>query len=284
MKWIKRLLVLAIVMFIGAGSFLGTSYWLSRRKPSWYKPHALTGREMDAAANRALNKMIAIHNVADQSAARNTAKQWRQEHGAASQPAVPPLTITFTQEELTAFIVRWSTLNSEKTNKYITGPLFLLEDGQIKFACHITEFDQVGVVRLEPSIDEKGLLHLEIVSVSAGSLPIPEVFVQSRLSGAEAKLREWLPGWQASARINADSANLDAEKAAMTKLLLKSLHHQPAAALLFMPTVEGLNKPVPMKLTKALVGKGILTLTLEPLSEAGRTEALQSLREPLDTN
>ena len=283
MKWIKRLFIFLLILSIGGATFLGTSYWLSKRRPSWYRPSALNSHEMEAAANRALNKMIAIHNVADKSAARDTAMQWRQEHGAATQPAVPPLTISFTQDELTAFIVRWSKLNSERTDKYITGPQFVLEDGQIKFACHITEFDQVGAVRLEPTVDEKGMLHLEIISISAGSLPIPEVMVQKRLSGAEAELRKWLPSWQATARINADSANLSAEKAAMTKLLLNTLHHQPAPALLFMPTVEGFNKPVPMKLSKVTIGKGLITLTVEPLTEEDRKLALQSLRDPIDT-
>jgi uncharacterized protein YpmS len=281
MKWIKRFVIFLLVLVVGGAAFFATTYWLSKRKPSWYKPLALNSREMEAAANRALNKMIAVHNAANESAANDASRQWRQEHGAATKPAVPPLTVTFTQDELTAFIDHWSKLNSEKTDKYITGPQFVLEDGQIKFACHITEFDQIGVVRVEPTIDEKGLLHLEIVSLSAGSLPVPEAMVQKRLVNAEAMLRQWLPSWQQSARINPDGANIDAEKAAMTKLLLNTLHHQPAAALLFMPTLEGQKKPVPMKLTNVAVGQGVLTLTVEPLSEEDRKAALEAIRAPI---
>src|SRR5438874_12438699 len=139
MKWIKRLFIFLLVLIVGAVALLATSYWLAKRKPSWYKPLVMNSREMDAAANRALNKVITLHNMADQAAANDASRQWRQDHGASTLPAVGPVTVTFTQDELTAFILRWSLLNSDRVDRYISGPQFVLEDGQIKFACHMTE-------------------------------------------------------------------------------------------------------------------------------------------------
>ena len=52
-KWIKRLFVLLLVLGLGAGAFLATSYWLIKRTPSWYRPLAMNSKEMEAAANRA---------------------------------------------------------------------------------------------------------------------------------------------------------------------------------------------------------------------------------------
>jgi hypothetical protein len=281
MKWMKRLLVALIVLCLFAGAFVGTSYWLAKRKPTWYRPLAFGSREMEAAANRAVNKVIQLHNLADQAASRETSKQWRQSHGAASLPALPPLTVTFTQEELTAFLARWMDMNAgvnAKVDRYITGPQFLIADGQIKFACRINELDQLGVLRVVPSVDDKGMLRLEIVAVSAGSLPLPESFVQKQLAPAEKALRQWLPAWQTAAKIGPEGANLDAVKAALTESLLRALHHEVTPAMLFMP-IDG-HKAVPMKLTNIALGEGTITLTVDPLTEEDRKTALKNLREP----
>ena len=281
MKWMKRILIAVLVLLFFGTAFLGTTYWLAKRKPAWYKPPALSSRELEAAANRALSKMIALQNVANRSAAVDSSRQWRQSTGASTLPVDPPLTITFTQDELTAFVTQWSQLNSNRVDKYITGPQFVLEEGQIIFAGHLTDLDQLGVLRLQPRIDESGQLHLEIAGVSAGSLPVPESMVLKRLAPSEALLRKWLPAWQQSAKIAADGANKDAEKAAMTKLLLNTLHHQPSPAVVYLP-IES-HKTVPMKLTHVAVGAGTLTLTVIPLTEEIRKVTLQNLREPIDT-
>jgi uncharacterized protein YpmS len=284
MKWIKRFFVFLIVLVIGASAFVATTWWLARRKPTWYKPLAMDSREMRAAANRAINKVIALHNMADEAAANESSRQWRQDHGAATKPALKPLTVSFTQEELTAFVVQWSTLHadqSDKIERYVNGPQFVLADGQIKFACHITELDQIGVLKVEPSIDDKGRLDLDIVSISAGSLPVPEVFIQKHLIKAQQAVLHWLPSWQQGARLGPEGANTDAVKAAMAKLLLNTLNHQPASPVLFMPIDQ--HKTVPVKLTDVSVGKGTISLTVEPLSAAERETALNGIRAPYDT-
>ena len=66
MKWIKRILVLLLVLVIGLGIMLGISYHMIHRVPTWYKPLAMGSAEMEAAAGRAFNKVVAIHNMADQ--------------------------------------------------------------------------------------------------------------------------------------------------------------------------------------------------------------------------
>jgi uncharacterized protein YpmS len=284
MKWMKRFVIFLLVLVIGGAAFFATTYWLARRKPTWYKPLAMDSREMRAAANRAINKVIALHNMADEAAANEASREWRQEHGAATKPALKPMTISFTQEELTAFVVQWSTLHadqSDKVERYVSGPQFVLGDGQIKFACRVTELDQIGVLKVEPSIDEKGRLDLDIVSISAGSLPVPEAFIQKHLTKAQTAVLRWLPSWQQGAHIGADGANSDAVKAAMAKLLLNTLNHQPASPVLFMPIDQ--HKTVPVKLTDVSVGKGTISLTVEPLKAVDREAALKGIREPYDT-
>jgi uncharacterized protein YpmS len=259
MKWIKRFSIFLLVLVVAAAAFLGTSYYLSKRKPSWYKPLLMDSREMDAAANRAINKVFALHNMAADAARTESSREWRQSNGATTLPAVKPLTITFTQDELTAFIVRWSNLHSESVDKYITGPQFVLDNGEIKFACRIAELDQIGVLRLAPSIDDEGKLDLDIVAISAGSLPIPEALIQKHLAKAEAALRSWLPSWQQSARMTPDGANSDAVKAAMTKLLLHTPAPHPAPQTRVVGPVHADRRPQddPREAHRRLGGQGL---------------------------
>ena len=87
MKWIKRIFVTLLVLTIGASAFFGTTYYLSKRKPAWYKPLALNSHEMDAAANRAMNKVLLLHNMASQASSVETSRKWRQ---ANVPPRYPP--------------------------------------------------------------------------------------------------------------------------------------------------------------------------------------------------
>jgi hypothetical protein len=277
MKWIKRLFIFLLVLAIGAGVAIGVSYWMLRRTPDWYKPVAMDSAEMEAAANRAFNKVVAIHNMADQAAAQDSAR----EHGTAkgtTKPAVEPITVTFTQEELTAFIVKWSSLHSDTVNRYVTGPQFILRDGLITFGGQIAEFHQFGSLSVEPSLDDKAQLRLDISSINIGTLPAPRSLVQGKLTKVETMLRGWLPAWQDKAKIEAGGANADAVKAAMTELLLNTLHDRPSQPVFFMPIAD--HKNVPVKLADVKVNDGSITMTVEPLTAEDRKSALQTLRQP----
>ncbi len=283
MKWFKRILALLLVVAVGAAALLATSYYLIRRTPSWYRPQAMNSQEMEAAANRAFNKVAAIHNMADESAALESSSQWSRDHGQspASRPSVQPITVTFTQDELTAFILRWSTLNSDRVETYISGPQFALRDGQIIFGGQISELGQFGALHVEPSLDDAGLLHLDIAEIRAGQLRVPRSLVESRLTKVRATLQQWLPEWQRTAKIDAGGANNEAVKAAMTELLLNTLGEKPSQPFFFMPI--GDRKTVPVKLTHVKIADGSITLTVEPLRGADRKTALDSIREPYGT-
>src|SRR5947199_9320663 len=103
-KWIKRFLSFLLVLTLGSASFLIVSDWLIHRTPSWYRPLAINSNEMEAAANRAFDKAVAIHNMAADAASQESSTQYAKDHGTtapASKPVPPPITVSFTQEELT---------------------------------------------------------------------------------------------------------------------------------------------------------------------------------------
>jgi hypothetical protein len=279
MKWIKRIFVFLLVLVICLAIMLGISYRMIHRVPNWYKPVAMNSAEMEAAAGRAFNKVVAIHNMADKAAAQDSARE-KGTSTSTSRPAVEPITVSFTQDELTAFIVRWSTLHSEKVDRYVTGPQFILKDGLITFGGELSDLKQFGSISVEPSIDDKSQLHLDISSINIGTFPAPRALVQGKLSKVENMLREWLPEWQKEAKIETAGANADAVKAAMTELLLNTLHDKPSQAIFFMPI--GDHKNVPVKLSDVKVTDGSITMTVQPLTAEDRKAALETMRAPYD--
>ena len=194
-----------------------------------------------------------------------------------------PIEITFTQEELTGFLTQWIELDSEKVERFIKEPQFYIDDKEIKFAAHVKELDQVGVLRLRPKIvqvDGEDQLHLDLVGFSAGSLPLPEAFIQGKLKKMENSLNSGLPGWQAGATVNAEGANADAVRAAMSKMFLQLLHHEPSVPVLFVPIIDA-SKRVPVKIKSVTLENGSITLRVEPLTADDRKSVLKSIQKPM---
>src|SRR2546421_476109 len=80
-KWPRRILGLLLVLVLGTAAFLITSYWLIHRTPAWYRPLAMGSKEMEAAANRAFNKAVAIHNMAAAAASQASSAQYARDRG-----------------------------------------------------------------------------------------------------------------------------------------------------------------------------------------------------------
>lgn len=284
MKWIKRTLKILLVLLAFCVAFLVTSYVLSRKSPKWYRPAAMSRAQIDAAANSAMRKFVKICNMADDAAATDTSREWRKQNGAATKPKVLPVEITFTQEELTGFLAQWIEQDSEKVERYIHEPQFYIDAKEIKFACQVKELDQIGVLRLKPQIlqiDGIDHLQLELVGISAGSMPLPEAMVKGKLKKIEASLEANLPDWQKRATLRPEGANADAVRAAMSKMLLQILRHEPSLPILFVPT--DLQNRVPVKITSVSLQTGSVTFHIHPLNEEDRKIALESIKKPMVT-
>ena len=282
MKWRRKILKALLVSVTFCVAFLSTSYFLARKAPKWYRPALMTRAQINAAANRALKKFADIHNMADQAAATDSSREWRKQNGSTTLPNVSPVEITFTQEELTGFLTQWIEIDSEKVAKYIAEPQFLIDATEIKFAAHVKELDQIGVLRLRPKVAEVGgedLLYLDLAGFSAGSMPLPEALVQGKLQKIEASLNAGLTGWQNRATLTAEGANADAVRAAMSKMFLQLLHHEPSLPVLFMPIDK--NKLVPVKIKSVSLQSGSITLRVDPLTAEDRKAALESIQKPM---
>ena len=191
----------------------------------------------------------------------------------ATDSATPPdksKTIAVTDAELNAFFSQWdNTLNlSDKYSQYLTDPVLVLQDGRIILAVNVKELDTIASVHLEPKLDEQGMLHLDIVKVMGGSLPLPQSFFGAYRDKFSRMLEGRIAQESQRAKVSPDgSANGAAVAAGMNLLLLHASNNEPADPILFLPHDWGHKSDgLPVKLTAVKIENKTITLTVQPLT------------------
>lgn len=278
---IKSLLrILFAVVVLGAVG-VGILYHLSTRAPEGYHPEELTEEQRNVAANELeTQKLPRLANLAQDAhrkamLERNAARQGQP----TTAPAVEPLQITFTQDELNAFLGKWSDQYKSRYESYFSQPYIRLADGKLILMAKAQEYDKVLSLHFAPRIDEQGMLRCEMTSVRIGSLPLPDKLFVKQRQRLEAALRQRLPAWQNGAKVDAGGAsNSNATAATMGKLLLQMMENKPGPAVLFLPLDT--KKTVPVRLTELVIHEGEMRITVRPL-EAGEREALMGALGPV---
>ncbi|MCC7351951.1 MAG: hypothetical protein IT446_15430 [Phycisphaerales bacterium] len=278
MKWFKRILLIIAILLTGVLAVLGASYYLMKGIPEWYHPRHQTAQQRDIAARSAEQKLADVQNwAADAHAAEIRARSGRPTTTATSA------TVTFTEDELNAFFYKWAEFYhfQDRYGQYLSEPVLVLQDNRLILAAQAQKLDAVVSFHFEPSIDEQGRLHLKLVRVLAGRLPMPDALWSSQKSRLERSIKAHLPHWQLDANIDpAGIANDDAVMAGMGKLILHLLNNQPSQAVIFLPIIQnaGIRK-VPVRLLDVSIAPHALTLTVDRLTSSERTEYLQQLRQ-----
>ena len=109
---------------------------------------------------------------------------------------------------------------------------------------------------------------------------MPEAAWSGQKEKVAGSLRERLPAWQRAAKVDASGApNQALINAAMAKLMLHALNHEPGAPVLFLPQIRGASLPV--KVAGVKVAGDAVSLTVEPLDPAERAALVQRVKEPL---
>jgi hypothetical protein len=287
-QWKKPLLLGVLAIVAVAVTLASVAIMLFRAAPTWYRPLAMDPQRREAAAQRATNKLAMIQNEA----ARLRRDERLAERAASTSTTSPatlaapgrPITVSFTEDELNAFFDKWAVWNDWKSKyqRYIEDPVVLLDDGRIVIAAKVRDMNTVASLHFEPRVTEDGLLNLRLVRILGGKLPLPEAVLskyRTRLSDAMAQN---LPRWQRTAAIDSGGTpNASAVAAAMGRLALHVLEHEPADPVLFLPLVDANLRPrsVAVRLTDVRIEDRTLTLTVEPMSGAQRAELLKRIRE-----
>lgn len=287
MKFLKRLTrILVLVLFFGAIG-VGVMHHLSKRTPTGYAPTQLTADERAAAAWRLEHqKMPQLLNMATESQAKASAAVRAQARGASlpagtTQP-LSAVTVSFTQDEINSSLWKWSEPYKSDYERYLTGPYVSLEEGAVVLMGTVPEFGRVASAYFEPKLDEQGMLRCDLTSLKVGSLPLPESLLSKKRAKLEEALKAQLPQWQNRAKIDPTGiANSDANAAALGKLVLQILNHQPSPAVIFLAKdFPNHSRTIPVRLTNVTVEKGALTITVQPMDATERAALLDQIRAP----
>jgi hypothetical protein len=287
MKWLKRLAIFAVGLVLvlalaGAGAYV----FGVRHTPEWLKRPMASAAERAAAAGRVERKiletlsLVGEMNAAESAGSRPTDST--DKRAVATQPA-RSLRVDFTEEELNASFQKWDKLYgwTERYRNYVQDPTVVIHEGRLVLAGNSKELGTVVSLHFEPKLNEKGQLDLRLAQVLAGRLPIPQAFFEKYRTSATSKLHAALPNLQRKAQIKPDgSANSDAMAAAMGKLFLNVLAHEPAEPVIFLPV--GQSRSVPVWLTDVSIREKTLSLTVKPLNASERVSLLERIREDVD--
>jgi hypothetical protein len=287
-QWKKPLLLGVLAIVAVAVTLASVAIMLFRAAPTWYRPLAMDPQRREAAAQRATNKLAMIQNEA----ARLRRDERLAERAASTSTTSPatlaapgrPITVSFTEDELNAFFDKWAVWNDWKSKyqRYIEDPVVLLDDGRIVIAAKVRDMNTVASLHFEPRVTEDGLLNLRLARILGGKLPLPEAVLSKYRTRMSDAMAQNLPRWQRTAAIDSGGTpNASAVAAAMGRLALHVLEHEPADPVLFLPLVDANLRPrsVAVRLTDVRIEDRTLTLTVEPMSGAQRAELLKRIRE-----
>jgi len=272
MKLLKRLLLVVAVLLVGAILTTAVGYYMLKRRPSFYHSYKWQGDQRSVVNQRAVDKLTLTRNFAAEAAARERQAKVK---GTTLPAESRPMTVTFSEEELNAFLLHNF---KDRLDDYVEDPGIFLGDGKIILAGQIKGSGYVVSFHFAPTIDEQGKLLMKLVGSYGGALPVPQSMLDSQFEKVRQALKGHIPAWQESATVDARGANGTAVAVAMGKLILNALDDKPADPILFMPDDNG--KALPLRLVDISVGKELM-LTVQPLTPEQRAELIRSIRSPL---
>jgi hypothetical protein len=262
MKGPRRIRKFAVVMLLLLAAAAGVGYMLVYRQPDWYQQ--LTQSEQTASG---IDGKLAI------------AQAWAADVQAARQGRSPlpsgagVLELSVTEAQINAAIARWKPPAANSAGG-IADPEILLEDGQVVLAGKPKNLGLVVSVRLAPWLDGAGDLHVDIVKVHAGLLPLPRPVWGIYAGGFAAAVAAQLPGEDQLAKRDSDGSVNDAMTAAvLSRMLIRFLNCDSARPILFVtyfPDNRVRNLPVKLELIR--IANKTATIRLTPL---GRGEPIE---------
>jgi hypothetical protein len=262
---------------------------LLKGTPEWYGdlPSAADRKRL---AHDAESKLIKAQNWAATLRADEQRAARRAEASAGSTTAPAPRAgqthlVEVTQEELNALFDTWSDLYAWRAtySAYIEDPQIILRDKELILAGRVKEIGSIASFRFHPHLDAEGDLRMDLVSVAAGRLPLPEAVWTKWRDRLVLSMRQRIPQWQGSARIDpSGAANFSAVAASLSRMLARVAEGQAAEPILFFPLADG-GSSVPVRVTELTVHDRALRLVVQPLTAAERAALLQRIRTASDS-
>jgi hypothetical protein len=231
--------------------------------PAYYRPPAMEPAALESSARQVEDKLIDLRNAA------------------AEVPPAGSLVVTFGQEELNAFVLKWSELNALRGQyeRFVRRPMVAFEPGRLIFAAEASAGPTEVILSLHAGLrlDPSAGLVLSVESVRAGRIPLPEAAWGEAIASLRGEMARQLPGWQRGARLNRSGwANEDAVKAVYARLILDALAGRGSSPVVIIPVSSG--RGVPVRVSGLELRDGTTTLTLIPLPAGEREAFIEQLR------
>jgi hypothetical protein len=205
----------------------------------------------------------------------------------ASVPTTVPAnsnTFTFSQDELNALFQKWTHLPGWRADldRVVADPVIILKPNRVILAgrSRLKQLETIVSIHFEPRIDEQERFDLNLTSVMAGKLPLPQdTLVGSLRERALGALQLRIGYWQQRARIEPTGiANSDAMYASLSKLMIREFNGVPDKAVLFIPSGRGF---VPVKLTHIVIAEQSITFSVVPYAADEQAQLLEEIRKPM---
>lgn len=250
-------------MLVGLATFLGAILGLGlvlllmvRAKPAYYRPVAFDPARIESGAKKVEDKLIELRNVAAEARL--------------ADPSGAPqrLVVSFSEEELNAFILKWTELNALRGQyeKHVRDPAVAFEPGRVILAARAVQLPVESVVSLHATARlDAGGLRLAIDDVRAGRLGLPGRLWADAITRVQSSIDDQLPGWRAKAKVDPRTgvANESAVKACYGQLLKRALAGEAVEPVIVIPVNTG--SGVPVRLLELKIDDRQVTLTFVPL-------------------
>jgi len=282
-KLLKRLLTIAAILLFALLIFAVATFTLYKSTPAWYAA-PVDPDQRAALAQQAEEKVTETQNWAT----LLHGDAIRAERASASSRPPPATRVTeaheirFSTDELSALFDKWSALNNWQSHysRYVENPRLIIQKDHLILAADVKDLAAITSFHFAPRLDQQGQLHLDLVRVMGGRLPLPDMLWQTQKDNLVQQLESRIPAWRPSARIDADgAASESAMWITLSRLVIRAAHNEPADPILFLP-LTATSKSVPVKLTSLSLDDGALTLQVQKLTPQERTALLAKIRAP----
>ncbi|HEX4125054.1 MAG TPA: hypothetical protein VHY37_10050 [Tepidisphaeraceae bacterium] len=276
----KRLLggfLIVIVVVAGSAAFVRK---LVNTTPVWARRRVATAAQTQHADRRLLD---AVNWTADAQRRRTMPAD-----AAAQLPPLPPLQITFSQDDLDAFFDQcsaqfgWLGDRVDGANDADADPWagVVLEGDRLILTVTPADGGSVLSVQFRPKLVD-GKLLVPVIRVQKGMLPVPSGLWRAWRDGMVSQLRKQLPPQAKRAALAADGSANDALIQAETlRLLIDALEDRPAEPIVFFPYIQDFRRYfLPVHLTQIDIANHAMSLSARPLDREETAALLERVHD-----
>src|SRR6266545_1075372 len=175
-RWTRRFLIILTLLVLSIVLLLGATLALYKGTPDWYVV-SMDPQRRAAAAMGAEEKLTETQNWATllQGDSIRTNRALQEARPTPATRVADVHEVRFTQDELNALFEKWSSLYrwESKYAQFLDAPRVILRPGRLILAAKVKDMGTVASFHFAPILDDRGKLHLDVVKVLGGRLPLP---------------------------------------------------------------------------------------------------------------